>query len=124
MRPIANYRLTDVIGHKFNNAQLIADQFAANGYLTVVPDLFHGDAVPLQPQSDFDFATWIKGGYNSSKTPHFPNAVDPVVEASLKELRTRFKLKVCVRYRQDRGVNRWHETDPDSDINSSCVRSS
>jgi dienelactone hydrolase len=34
--------LTDVLGHKFINAQLLADSFAANGYLTVVPDLFHG----------------------------------------------------------------------------------
>lgn len=109
-----------MIGHKFNNAQLIADQFAANGYFTVIPDLFHGDAVPLQPQSDFDFGTWIKGGYNPTKTPHFSNAVDPVVEASLKELRTRFKLKVCVKYRQDSEVNQRHEAN--SENISSCVR--
>jgi dienelactone hydrolase len=34
--------LTDVLGHKFINAQLIADRFAANGWFCVMPDLFHG----------------------------------------------------------------------------------
>jgi dienelactone hydrolase len=30
---------TDVMGMDFNNVQLIADQFAANGYFVTVPDL-------------------------------------------------------------------------------------
>ncbi|KAJ5788101.1 hypothetical protein N7457_003091 [Penicillium paradoxum] len=53
--------LTDVIGHRFINAQLIADQLAANGYLVVMPDLFHGDPVLLNRPADFDLMAWLKG---------------------------------------------------------------
>ena len=49
--------ITDVIGHRFNNVQLIADQFAANGYFVVMPDLFYGDAIPLNPPEGFDLMT-------------------------------------------------------------------
>jgi dienelactone hydrolase len=71
--------LTDVIGHKFINAQLIADQFAANGYYVVMPDLFHGDPLQLNRPPTFDFVKWRQGHGNES--------VDPVVEAAIKELR-------------------------------------
>jgi len=71
--------LTDVIGHKFINAQLIADQFAANGYYVVMPDLFHGDPLQLNRPPNFDFMKWRAGHGNES--------VDPIVEAAIKELR-------------------------------------
>jgi dienelactone hydrolase len=71
--------LTDAIGHRFINAQLIADQFAANGYFVVMPDLFHGDAAPLNRSSDFDFEKWHQG--------HGIERVSPAVEAALKEIK-------------------------------------
>ncbi|KAL1964139.1 hypothetical protein VTN77DRAFT_7227 [Rasamsonia byssochlamydoides] len=73
--------LTDVMGHEFINAQLIADQFAANGYFTVMPDLFNGDAVPLNYEdvSSFDVFKWLQR--------HTIAEVDPIVEAVIKELR-------------------------------------
>jgi len=71
--------LTDVIGYDFINAQLIADQFAANGYLVVMPDLFHGDPVKLNPPENFNIMDWIKN--------HGTEQVDPIVEAAIKELR-------------------------------------
>jgi dienelactone hydrolase len=71
--------LTDVIGHGFINAQLIADQFAANGYFVVMPDLFHGDPIPLNMPPGFDFSSWLQG--------HQAPNVDPTVESVLKELR-------------------------------------
>jgi dienelactone hydrolase len=38
----------------------IADQHAANGYFVIVPDILHGDPVPLNPGKDFDFMTgWL-----------------------------------------------------------------
>lgn len=42
------------MGHKFLNAQLIADQFAVKGYFVVMPDLFNGDAVPLNRPEGFN----------------------------------------------------------------------
>ncbi|TKA80717.1 hypothetical protein B0A49_01120 [Cryomyces minteri] len=77
--------LTDVIGYEFINAQLIADQFAANGYFVVMPDLFHGDPVKMNGPPDFDIMAWLKG--SDSKPGHLPDRVDPVVEAVLKEMR-------------------------------------
>ncbi|KAH8688707.1 dienelactone hydrolase family protein [Talaromyces proteolyticus] len=74
--------LTDVIGHRFLNAQLIADQFAANGYFVLMPDLFGGDPVPLNRSGDFDFQAW--------KGAHGPSTVDPIVEACVSELRNKY----------------------------------
>lgn len=74
--------LTDVIGHRFINAQLIADQLAANGYLVIMPDLFHGDPVLLNRPVNFDLMAWLKG-----PPGHLPNRVEPVVQAVLKDIK-------------------------------------
>lgn len=72
--------LTDVIGHRFINNRLIADNFADQGYLAVMPDLFHGDAVlELLPEGYPPFEEWV--------TRHGPETVDPVVEAILEGMR-------------------------------------
>jgi len=71
--------ITDVIGHKFINAQLIADQFAANGYFVVMPDVFHGDPLELNRPAGFDFMKWLGA--------HGTQTVDPIVEAAVKEMR-------------------------------------
>jgi dienelactone hydrolase len=60
----------------------IADQFAANGYFVVMPDLFHGDPVPLNRPEGFDIFKWRAG-----PPGHNPERVDPVVDASIKEMR-------------------------------------
>nr|POE75776.1 hydrolase tropi [Quercus suber] len=83
--------LPDVIGHKFINAQLLADNFAANGYFVVMPDIFEGDPVPLNRPEGFDFGTWIsKGGPNNG---HTVKQVDPIVEAIIKEMKTNMGVK-------------------------------
>ncbi|MCJ1233203.1 hypothetical protein MMC14_001158 [Varicellaria rhodocarpa] len=77
--------LTDVIGHAFPNAQLIADQFAANNYLTLMPDLFAGDPVPLQRGPGFQLQDWLVN--------HTPAHTEPVVTAAIKYLREELKVQ-------------------------------
>lgn len=76
------------MGHRTINSQLIADQFAANGYIVVMPDIFHGDAVPmnisLKNPGNFSLPTWLNG-----PPGHLPPTVDPVIDAALVEMRTK-----------------------------------
>ncbi|KAH9207410.1 putative dienelactone hydrolase [Leptodontidium sp. 2 PMI_412] len=86
--------LTDIIGHKFVNAQLLADQYAENGYVVVVPDLFHGDPVPFNSDmATFSIPTWMQGAYGAKKVPHTPPNVDPIVQAGLDTLRQKHNCK-------------------------------
>jgi len=71
--------VTDIFGHDFINAQLIADQFAANGYFVVMPDLFNKDPVPVDRPASFDLGAWLP--------KHSVPQVDPIVAATIKELR-------------------------------------
>lgn len=73
--------MTDVIGMDFPNVQLIADQFAANGYLTVIPDVFNGNEVPFPAPADFDLQEYIE-----TKMPRIPT-VDPIYGHVINHLR-------------------------------------
>lgn len=63
----------------------IADQFAANGYFVVMPDLFEGDPVPLNHGADFPIREWLTTGGPSQG--HTTKQVDPIVEAIIREMR-------------------------------------
>lgn len=78
--------LSDIIGI-YNNSQLLADEFANNGYLTVVPDLFQGDPIKLgdMEAGKADLPAWIGN--------HQPANVDPVVESTVKYLRQDLGVK-------------------------------
>ena len=78
--------LSDVLGHKFVNAQLIADQFATNGYFVAMPDLYNGDPCPMNPPQGFDWKKWLFNG-------HTVNEVDPIVEKVVAELKGNLGVK-------------------------------
>lgn len=77
--------LPDVIGI-WQNSKLMADCFAARGYLTVVVDLFNGDPVLLNRPEGFDLGQWLAHG-SSGDNPHTKEAVDPIVVKAIAALR-------------------------------------
>lgn len=60
----------------------------------MMPDLFYGDAVPLNRPGTFDTQKWRKGEYNESKKSHLPPDVDPIIDTCLAEMRTQYGCKV------------------------------
>ncbi|KXJ88615.1 dienelactone hydrolase [Microdochium bolleyi] len=79
--------VADVFGI-WQNSKLVADQFAANGYLCVIPDLFNGDQLALDAlEKGFDVMKWIAQGSNGSN-PHTPEAVDKIVVETLNWLKS------------------------------------
>jgi len=76
--------IPDVIGI-WQNSQLMADQYAANGYYTIIPDLFNGDALALNRPDGFDLMSWLTKG-TGGNNPHTYEAVDPIVAKSIKYL--------------------------------------
>lgn len=70
---------TDAMGIHFENNRLLADNFAANGYFTVMPDLFRGDCVPFDRPKDWSQTLWYKN--------HLPAAVKPIILDVVAEMR-------------------------------------
>jgi dienelactone hydrolase len=92
----------------WKNSQLIADQFAANGYYTLMVDMYRGDALTLNRPAGFDFMQW--------RGKHTVKEVDPVVEAGVKFLKDKgfkkigavgycFGAKYVCRFLDGRGVD-------------------
>jgi len=85
--------LPDVIGI-WQNSTLIADQYAANGYYTMMPDIFNGDALTLNRPEGFDFMAWMRKG-TGGNNPHTLEAIDPIVEKAIKYLKEKGFKKIC-----------------------------
>ena len=83
------------MGHALINPHLIADQFAANGYWVVMPDLFQGDAIELNQlgTGNFDIMTWLTKGGPEGKG-HLPDTVDPIVEKTLAYMKEQGAKKI------------------------------
>lgn len=77
--------ITDVIG-LWQNSKLMADQFASNGYYTLLPDLFDGDPIPVNSSLSVGLMEWLQNG-SDGKHPHTTVTVDPIVEKAIKFLR-------------------------------------
>ncbi|KAJ5138328.1 uncharacterized protein N7515_003176 [Penicillium bovifimosum] len=78
--------LPDIFGI-FPNSQILADEFANNGYLTVIPDLFQGDQISVEDMNSgkVDFPTWLP--------KHQPENVEPVIDSTIKYLRETLGVK-------------------------------
>ncbi|UKZ74779.1 hypothetical protein TrVFT333_002449 [Trichoderma virens FT-333] len=72
--------VTDVFG-VVQNSKLLADDFAANGYLTLVPDILDGEFLPLDvfETGSVDIPSW--------GSRHGPEQVDAVLEKIIGHLR-------------------------------------
>lgn len=68
-----------MIGHRLINAQQIADQFAAQAYFVVMPDLFTGDSVPINRSEGFQIMDWVQN--------HLPPQTNPIIDAVFQEMR-------------------------------------
>jgi dienelactone hydrolase len=71
----------------------MADQFAANGYYTLVVDLFNGDPISLNKPDGFDFMGWLTKG-SMGDNPHTFKEVDPIVEKSIAYLQEKGFKKI------------------------------
>jgi dienelactone hydrolase len=81
--------LTDVFGPQLVNAQLLADDFARNGFKTIVPDYLNGDPIPadaMGPGKTYDLAKWFVNHTQAQTRP----TLDKVIEALKKEGVTTF----------------------------------
>ncbi|KAI1793472.1 dienelactone hydrolase endo-1,3,1,4-beta-D-glucanase [Ganoderma leucocontextum] len=70
--------LTDVFGIPLINNKLLVDDFARNGYRTIMPDILEGDARSLDPPKDFDRNAWL--------AKHGADSWGPIVDAVVQAL--------------------------------------
>lgn len=77
--------LPDIFGI-WQNSKLMADAFAAEGYICLVLDTFNGDPVPLQMPDGFAITKWLNEG-SDGKNPHTTQAVDPIVVSGINYLK-------------------------------------
>jgi dienelactone hydrolase len=64
----------------------MADEFAKEGYTTLVVDIFNGDPVSTSPPEGFDIFSWISKGTNGDN-PHTTKEVDPVIVSAIKTIK-------------------------------------
>ncbi|KAI2669708.1 hypothetical protein LCP963914a_9896 [Penicillium roqueforti] len=79
--------LSDIFGFSFINNQLLADDFASRGYLTIVPDLFNDDPIKF---GDMDA---IKAQLPTWFPNHQATHVDPIVKSILEYVRMEMGVK-------------------------------
>jgi len=81
--------LPDVFGHQLDNSQLLADDFAANGLKTIIPDYLNGDPIPadaLGPGKTFNIADWFPNHTQEKTRPTLDKVVEALKSAGVTEL--------------------------------------
>lgn len=65
----------------------MADDFAAHGYLAILPDLFDGDKLPLDAfeSGKIDFGKWF--------AKHDVTVVDPIITTIIKHVREELNVE-------------------------------
>ncbi|KAJ5779769.1 hypothetical protein N7457_007489, partial [Penicillium paradoxum] len=78
--------ITDVFGI-FPNSQLLADEYANNGYLTIMPDILQGDPISVSDMESgkADLPAWLP--------KHQIADVEPVIDSTLKYVRETLGVK-------------------------------
>ncbi|KAF9535069.1 alpha beta-hydrolase [Crepidotus variabilis] len=80
--------LPDVFGPRLINAQLLIDDFAANGFKTIGIDYFDGDGVPVAEMEagNYDIMPWFaKHGYDKSQ-PYTEKVIAALKEQGITTL--------------------------------------
>ncbi|KAH6877090.1 putative cytoplasm protein [Thelonectria olida] len=75
----------DVLGI-WDNSKLLADEFAAKGYTTLVIDVFNGDAIEVNKFSEVNLQDWVQNGRNGAGG-HTTVEVDPIVKEAIDYMR-------------------------------------
>ncbi|KAJ7886889.1 Alpha/Beta hydrolase protein [Mycena olivaceomarginata] len=82
--------LTDAHGMLLVNNKLLADDYARNGFKTVVPDLFNNDAVPVASLSPgappFDWPSWLPKHGAAQTRPIVDAVIDALKAEGVKEI--------------------------------------
>ncbi|OBT65201.1 hypothetical protein VE03_04708 [Pseudogymnoascus sp. 23342-1-I1] len=70
----------------YQNIKLVADSFAARGFLAVVPDMLNGDTLSIEDydNKNVDIPAWVQR--------HLPDSVDPIIEKVIAHLRETLKV--------------------------------
>ncbi|KAF9054721.1 dienelactone hydrolase endo-1,3,1,4-beta-D-glucanase [Panaeolus papilionaceus] len=74
--------LPDIFGVELINAQLLVDDFAANGFKTIAVDYFNNDPAPadgMNPGSTWDISKWFPN--------HGSNVTRPILDKVIKALK-------------------------------------
>ncbi|KAF8878877.1 Alpha/Beta hydrolase protein [Infundibulicybe gibba] len=74
--------LSDIFGPQLINAQLLADDYARNGFKTVIPDYLNGDPIPVEAMEagKFDIGKWFVN--------HGPEQTRPPLDKVIAALKT------------------------------------
>ncbi|KAH8804453.1 Alpha/Beta hydrolase protein [Xylogone sp. PMI_703] len=71
----------------WHNSKLLADEFAANGFVTILLDIFNGDQLDSSVDPvNVELMDWIRNGRNG-RGPHTPCEVDFIIADAIQYMR-------------------------------------